>query len=67
VKSGQGRQVISGKFQKAITLRHLRVIAALADLKLAARVSEALNVTQPAVFKQIAELGKIVGVLVATQ
>ena len=42
--------MISGKFQKAITLRHLRVIAALADLKLAARVSEALNVTQPAVF-----------------
>ncbi|MDG1127880.1 MAG: hypothetical protein P8N68_02180 [Paracoccaceae bacterium] len=34
---------------RLITLRHLRVIAALADLKLVARVSEALNVTQPAV------------------
>ncbi len=59
--------MISGKFQKAITLRHLRVIAALADLKLAARVSDTLCVTQPAVSKQIAELGKIVGVPVATQ
>ena len=34
---------------RLITLRHLRVIAALADLKLVARVSEAVNVTQPAV------------------
>ncbi|WP_246002423.1 LysR substrate-binding domain-containing protein [Pacificibacter maritimus] len=48
-------------FQKSITLRHLRVISALADLKLVARVSEALNVTQPAVSKQIAELERIVG------
>jgi len=45
----------------------LRVIAALADLKLVARVSEALNVTQPAVSKQIAELEKIVGVPVVTR
>ncbi|MFD1193161.1 LysR substrate-binding domain-containing protein [Seohaeicola saemankumensis] len=52
---------------KSITLRHLRVIAALADLKLVARVSEALNVTQPAVSKQIAELEKIVGVPVVTR
>lgn len=54
-------------FHKAITLRHLRVIAALADLKLVARVSEALNVTQPAISKQIAELEKIVGVPVVTR
>lgn len=45
----------------------MRVIAALADLKLVARVSEALNVTQPAVSKQIAELEKIVGVPVVTR
>ncbi len=54
-------------FHKAITLRHLRVIAALADLGLVARVSEALNVTQPAVSKQIAELERIVGVPVVTR
>ena len=54
-------------FKKAITLRHLRAIAALADLKLIARVSEALNITQPAVSKQIAELEKIVGVPVVTR
>ncbi|MCX8227373.1 MAG: LysR substrate-binding domain-containing protein [Sulfitobacter sp.] len=57
----------SNDFQKAITLRHLRVIAALSDLKLVARVSEELNVTQPAVSKQIAELEKIVGVPIVTR
>ncbi|MDQ2095559.1 LysR family transcriptional regulator [Rhodobacteraceae bacterium 10Alg 79] len=45
----------------------MRVIAALADLKLVARVAEALNVTQPAVSKQIVELEKIVGVPVVTR
>jgi DNA-binding transcriptional LysR family regulator len=45
----------------------LRVIAALADLKLVARVAEALNITQPAVSKKIAELEKIVGVPVVTR
>lgn len=55
------------EFQRAITLRHLRVIAALDSLKLVARVSEALGVTQPAVSKQIAELEKIVGVPVVTR
>lgn len=58
---------MGNEFHKAITLRHLRVIAALADLKLVARVSEALNVTQPAISKQIAELEKIVGVPVVTR
>ncbi|WGW05306.1 LysR substrate-binding domain-containing protein [Tropicibacter oceani] len=54
-------------FLQSMTLRHLRVIAALADLKLVARVSEALNVSQPAVSKQIAELERIVGVPVVTR
>lgn len=54
-------------FTKTITLRHLRVVAALADLKLVARVAEALGVTQPAVSKQIAELERIVGVPVVTR
>lgn len=54
-------------FQQGITLRHLRALVALSDLKLVARVSEALGVTQPAVSKQIAELEKIVGVPVVTR
>ena len=54
-------------FQQSITLRHLRALVALSDLKLVARVSEALGVTQPAVSKQIAELEKIVGVPVVTR
>jgi len=45
----------------------LRALVALSDLKLVARVSEALGVTQPAVSKQIAELEKIVGVPVVTR
>ena len=52
---------------QAITLRHLRALVALSDLKLIARVSEALGVTQPAVSKQIAELERIVGVPVVTR
>lgn len=59
---------ILGKgFQQGITLRHLRALVALSDLKLVARVSEALGVTQPAVSKQIAELEKIVGVPIVTR
>lgn len=54
-------------FHKAITIRHLRIIAALADLKLVARVSEALHISQPAVSKQIAELERIVGVPVISR
>jgi DNA-binding transcriptional LysR family regulator len=54
---------ILGKgFLKGITLQHLRALVALSDLKLVARVSEALGMTQPAVSKHIAELGRIVGV-----
>ena len=45
----------------------MRALVALSDLKLIARVSEALGVTQPAVSKQIAELEKIVGVPVVTR
>jgi len=45
----------------------LRALVALSDLKLIARVSEALGVTQPAVSKQIAELERIVGVPVVTR
>lgn len=59
---------ILGKgFKQGITLRHLRALVALSDLKLVARVSETLGVTQPAVSKQISELEKIVGVPVVTR
>ena len=61
------RQILGKGFQKGITLRHLRALVALSDLKPVARVSEALGVTQPAVSKQIAELEKIVGVPVVTR
>jgi DNA-binding transcriptional LysR family regulator len=60
-------KILGKGFQKGITLRHLRALVALSDLKLVARVSEALGVTQPAVSKQIAELEKIVGVPVVTR
>ncbi len=60
-------QVLRESLQQRITLRHLRALVALSDLKLIARVSEALGVTQPAVSKQIAELEKIVGVPVVTR
>lgn len=60
-------QILRKGFQQGITLRHLRALVALSDLKLIARVSDALGVTQPAVSKQIAELEKIVGVPVVTR
>ncbi|SIT82269.1 DNA-binding transcriptional regulator, LysR family [Yoonia rosea] len=59
--------ILGKSFQQGITLRHLRALVALSDMKLVARVSEALGVTQPAVSKQIAELEKIVGVPVVTR
>ncbi|MGH1416996.1 MAG: LysR substrate-binding domain-containing protein [Pelagimonas sp.] len=59
--------MMSKGFQQGITLRQLRALVALSDLKLIARVSEALGVTQPAVSKQIAELEKIVGVPVVSR
>jgi len=60
-------EILRRGFQQGITFRHLRALAALSDLKLIARVSEALGVTQPAVSKQIAELEKVVGVPVVTR
>jgi len=52
---------------KSVTIRHLRVIAALAELKLVARVAEELNVTQPAVSKQIGDLERVVGAPIVTR
>lgn len=53
--------------RKSLTIRHIRVIAALAELKLVARVADSLNVTQPAVSKQIGELEGIVGAPIVTR
>ncbi|MDG1351879.1 MAG: LysR substrate-binding domain-containing protein [Sulfitobacter sp.] len=60
-------QILGKNFHQGITLRHLRALVALSDLKLVARVAEALGVTQPAVSKQISELEKIVGAPVVTR
>lgn len=54
-------------FKKSLTIRHLRVIAALSDLKIVGRVAEELNVTQPAISKQIGELERIVGTPIVTR
>lgn len=67
VINAEAVQILRKGFQQGITLRHLRALVALSDLKLIARVSEALGVTQPAVSKQIAELEKIVGAPVVTR
>ncbi len=58
---------ISIDLHKSLTIRHIRVIAALAELKLVARVAEELSVTQPAISKQIAELERIVGAPIVTR
>lgn len=59
--------IIFRDLHKSLTIRHFRVIAALADLKLVARVADTLNVSQPAVSKQIAELERIVGTPIVTR
>lgn len=55
------RRMTRSDLTKLLTLRHMRVIAALDELKLVARVAESLNISQPAVSKQIAELERLVG------
>lgn len=55
--------VISSAFlQRALTLRHLRLLVALEELGKVARVAEALNISQPAVSKALAEIEGGVGV-----
>jgi DNA-binding transcriptional LysR family regulator len=55
------------KFARSLTLRHLRIIAALAEYGLVAKVAEALNVTQPSVSKQISELERLVDMQIVTR
>ena len=59
--------IVSRDLHKSLTIRHIRIIAALAELKLVARVADELNVTQPAISKQIAELERIVGTPIVTR
>lgn len=54
-------------FQKVLKIRHLRVVAALADLGLVGAVAERLHVTQPAVSKQIAEIERTLGLPIVTR
>jgi DNA-binding transcriptional LysR family regulator len=52
---------------KFLTIRHLRIICALSELGLVARVAESLNVTQPAVSKQISELERLIDTPIVTR
>jgi len=54
---------ISSSFlQRALTLRHLRLLIALEDLQQVGRVATALNISQPAVSKALVEIESGVGV-----
>ena len=54
---------ISSSFlQRALTLRHLRLLIALEDLQQVGRVATALNISQPAVSKALVEIESAVGV-----
>lgn len=55
------------QFARSLTLRHLRIIAALANYGLVAKVAESLNVTQPSVSKQISDLERLVDMQIVTR
>lgn len=55
------------RWHNRLTLRHFRMLESLERLGLVARVAEALNVSQPAISKQITELEQIVGRPVVTR
>jgi DNA-binding transcriptional LysR family regulator len=48
-------------FRDGLKLKHLRMLAKLAELRQVSRVAQAFNVTQPAISKQIAEVAKALG------
>ena len=54
--------ISSAFLQRALTLRHLRLLVALEDLGQVGRVAAALNISQPAVSKALAEIESGVGV-----
>ena len=54
---------ISSTFvQRALTLRHMRLLVALEELRQVGRVAAALSISQPAVSKALAEIENGVGV-----
>ena len=52
----------SAFLQRALTLRHMRLLVAVEDLRQVGRVATALNISQPAVSKALAEIENGVGV-----
>jgi DNA-binding transcriptional LysR family regulator len=54
--------ISSAFLQRALTLRHLRLLVALEELGQVGRVAAALNISQPAVSKALAEIENGVGV-----
>lgn len=55
-------KVSSTFLQRALTLRHMRLLIAIEELRQVGRVANALSVSQPAVSKALAELESGVGV-----
>jgi len=54
---------ISSTFlQRALTLRHMRLLLAVEELRQVGRVATALSISQPAVSKALAEIERGVGV-----
>lgn len=51
-------------FRDVLKIRHLRILAALDQMGQITRVARALNVTQPAISKQIAELERELGSMI---
>jgi DNA-binding transcriptional LysR family regulator len=54
--------ISSAFLQRALTLRHMRLLVALEDMRQVGRVAVALNISQPAVSKALAEIESGVGV-----
>ena len=54
--------ISSAFLQRALTLRHMRLLIAVEDLRQVGRVATALNISQPAVSKALAEIESGVGV-----
>ncbi|PSM18990.1 LysR family transcriptional regulator [Nitratireductor sp. StC3] len=53
-----------GFFGQRLKVQHLRILAALARLKLVTKVADALAITQPAVSKQLAEMEHSLGIAI---
>ena len=54
--------VSSAFLQRALTLRHMRLLIALEEMRQVGRVATALSISQPAVSKALAEIESGIGV-----